>query len=134
MSKLVDITAFDAIKESEAGFDVEMKATDGSNTGVIFTVIGRYSEPVQKWSKKIFTEYQREQDLAKRKGKDLPPKSIDELRAQNIEGAVIRVTGWKNVEQKFTPELLKQVLENNPHWVDAIIEESDNAANFTKAL
>lgn len=134
MSGLIDITAFDAIKESEQGYDLEMKATDGSNTGVIFTVIGRYSEPVQKWSKKIFSEYQREQDIAKRKGKDLPPKSIDELRAQNIEGAVIRVTGWKNVEQKFTPELLKKVLEQNPHWVDAIIEESDNAANFTKAL
>lgn len=134
MTKSLDITAFNAIAESEQGFDMELKATDGTGTGVILTVIGRYSDAVQKWSKKVFSDYQQELNLAKRKGKEPPEKSIDELRAQNIEGALVRVIGWKNVKQEFSKDLLKQVLANNPHWVDAIIEESDNAANFTKAL
>ena len=134
MSKSLDINAFNAVAESEQGFDLMMKATDGTDTGVIFTIIGRYSDSVQKWSKKVFAEYQQEINLAKRKGKEPPEKSIDELREQNTEGAMVRVIGWKNVKQEFSHDLLKQVLKNNPHWVDAIIDESDNAANFTKAL
>ena len=134
MTKTLDITAFNAIAESEQGFEMNMKATDGSETGVIFIIIGRYSDAVQKWSKKVFSEYQMELNLAKRKGKEPPEKTIDELREQNVQGAMVRVIGWKNVKQEFSKELLQQVLANNPHWVDAIIEESDNAANFTKAL
>jgi hypothetical protein len=134
MQKTIDITAFNAVKESEQGYDLSMKTTDGQDTGVIFTIIGRYSDPVQKWTKRIFSEYQRDAEIAKRKGKEPAAKSIDELREQNIEGAMVRVTGWKNVKQEFSKDVLRQALENNPHWVDAIIEESDNAANFTKAL
>jgi hypothetical protein len=134
MTKLIDITAFNAVKESEVATPIAMKTTDGQDTGISFLVIGRYSEPVQKWSKRIFAEYQREADIAKRKGKEPASKSIDELREQNIDGAMVRVIGWQGVKQEFSKEILKQALEANPHWVDAIVEESDNAANFTKAL
>jgi hypothetical protein len=132
--KQIDITSFNAIKDSEQGYDLEMKTPDGQDTGIIFTILGKYAEPVQKWSKKVFTEYQRDLDIAKRKGKEPEQKSIDELRAQNIEGAIVRVIGWKNVKQEFSAELLQTVLVNNPHFVDQIVEESDNAGNFTKAL
>jgi hypothetical protein len=134
MTELIDITTFNAVKESEIAIPLSMKTTDGQDTGVTFLVIGRYAEPVQKWSKRIFAEYQREADIAKRKGKEPASKSIDELREQNIDGAVVRVVGWKGVKQNFTKGILKEALEANPHWVDAIVEESDNAANFTKAL
>lgn len=129
----VDITSFNAVKESEQGYDLKMLTPDGKDTGVIFTIIGKYAEPVQKWTKKLFAEYQRDAEIAKRKGREAPAKSIDELREQNIEGAAVRVTGWKNVEQDFSPELLKTVLVNNPHFVEQIIEESDSASNFAKA-
>jgi len=132
--KQIDITLFNAIKDSEQGYDLEMKSADGQDTGIVFTIYGKYAEPVQKWSKKIFSEYQREIEIAKRKGKEPEQKSIDELREQNVQGAVIRVIGWKNVQQEFSAELLKTVLLSNPHFVDQIIEESDNAGNFTKAL
>ena len=133
-SNVVDITSFNAVKESEQGFDLKMLTPDGQDTGVIFTIIGKYAEPVQKWTKKIFNEYQRDAEIAKRRNKDVPPKSIDEMREQNIQGAVVRVTGWKNVQQEFSPELLTAVLTNNPHFVEQIIEESDSAANFKTAL
>jgi hypothetical protein len=134
MNKTVDILSFNAVKESEQGYDLAMKTTDGQDTGISFTIIGRYSDPVQKWTKRIFAEYQREAEMAKRKNKEPASKSIDELREQNIEGAMVRVIGFKNVKQEFSKEVLKEALVNNPHWVDAIIEESDNSANFTKAL
>lgn len=134
MTKQVDITAFNAVKEAEIAMTLSMKTTDGQDTGVVFLVLGRYAEPVQKWSKRIFAEYQRENDIAKRKGKEAASKSIDELREQNIEGAMVRVTGWQGVKQEYSKDILKLAFEANPHWVDAVIEESDNAANFTKAL
>jgi hypothetical protein len=132
--KKVDILSYSAIKDSEQGFDLVMKTPDGQDMEVIFTIIGKYAEPVQHWSKKIFAEWQRENDIAKRKGKEPESKTIDELRDQNIDGASVRVIGWKNVEQEFSKDILKQVLAQNPHWVDQIVEESDNAGNFTKAL
>jgi hypothetical protein len=134
MNKTVDILSFNAVKESEQGYDLAMKTTDGQDTGVIFTIIGKYSDPVQKWTKRIFTEYQREVEIARRKNREPAPKSLDEMREQNVEGAMVRVIGFKNVKQEFSKEVLKEVLLNNPHWIDAIIDESDNAANFTKAL
>jgi hypothetical protein len=48
MSKSLDINAFNAVAESEQGFDLMMKATDRTDTGVIFTIIGRYSDSRSK--------------------------------------------------------------------------------------
>ena len=132
--KKIDITSFSAVKDSEQGYDLVMKTPDGQDTEIIFTILGKYAEAVQKWSKKIYTEYQRNNEIAKRKGKEPEQKSLEELKEQNIEGAIIRVSGWKNVQQEFSKEILKQALQENPNWVDQIIEESDNAGNFTKAL
>ena len=134
MTKLIDITSFNAIKEAEQGFDFELKHPDGTPTGAILTVLGSYSTVYQKFIKKIFNDNQREIEFAKRKGKEAPEKTIEDLQQQNLESALIRVVGWKNVKQEFSPELLREILNNNPHFVAQIIEESDNAANFTKAL
>lgn len=134
MNKSLDILSFDAVKDSEQGYDLAMKETDGQDTGIIFTIIGAYSDPVQKWLSKFVASYNRELEIAKRKNKEVPAKSMDEMREHNVEGAMVRVIGFKNVKQEFSKEVLKIVLLKNPHWVNAIIEESDNAANFAKAL
>lgn len=134
MNKSLDILSFDAVKDSEQGYDLAMKETDGQDTGIIFIIIGAYSDPVQKWLSKFVASYNRELEIAKRKNKEVPAKSMDEMREHNVEGAMVRVIGFKNVKQEFSKEVLKIVLLKNPHWVNAIIEESDNAANFAKAL
>jgi hypothetical protein len=133
-SKLFDITSFDAVTESEEGHEFELKKTDGmTGTGVSFTVIGKHANSINLWLNKIVNDSIRERGIAERKGKQVEPKSFEDIKAQNLQGAVLRVTGWKNVTQEFSKELLLTVLQKNPHFVDQIIEQSDNMGNFTKA-
>lgn len=131
--KKIDINSFDAVKDSEQGFDVKINNADGTDSGVVLTVLGKHSDKVTGWTKKKFSEYQREAEMAKRRGKEVEPKSLDELEEFNLSNAAVRVTGWKNIEQEFSEELLKGALKRNPHWLEQIIEASDDAANFIKS-
>jgi len=129
----LDITSFDAVADSDGGFEFELLGTDGmTGTGVYVTVLGRHADAVVAWGNKVFNATTRETQMAARKGKMVEPKTLDELRDQNIEGAVIRVTGWRNVAQDYTAELMKKTLLRNPHWLGQIVEQSENLANFTK--
>lgn len=133
-SKLFDITSFDAVTESESGYEFELKGTDEmTGTGVSLSIIGKHSNAVNLWLNKIINESIRERTIAERKGKQIEPKSFEDIKAQNLQGAVLRVVGWKNVTQEFSKELLLTVLQRNPHFVEQIIEQSDNLGNFTKA-
>jgi hypothetical protein len=134
-SKLFDITSFDAVAESDGGYEFELKGTDGmTGTGVLLTVIGKHSNAVNLWLNKIVNDSIRERVMAERKNKPIEPKSFEDIKAQNLQGAVLRVIGWKNVTQEFSKELLLTVLQKNPHFVEQIIEQSDNLGNFTKAV
>lgn len=128
----VDILGFDSVTASEEGYEFELENEDGTGTGVLVKVRGRHSDAVVNWATKKVNDAAREQHLAARKGKAPDPKPIEELREQNREGAVVRVIGWRNVKQPYSPELMKEALKRNPHWIEQICEESDNLANFTK--
>jgi len=129
----LDLESFDAVVESEGGYEFELKQTDGiTGTGVFVTVLGKHADVVVKWTTNLINAWNREQALAKRKGKDVEPKSLDELREQNIEGCAIRVTGLRGIKQEFSADLLKRALKRNPHWVEQIVNESDDLGNFPK--
>lgn len=128
---MIDIEAFDAVADSESGHDIEMKQADGiTGTGVYFTIIGRNADAVVKWISREVNKAAREQQMAERRGKTVDPTPLEEVKLKNMEGAAIRVTGWRNVQQAFSPELLRKVLTRNPHWVDQIIEASNDMGNF----
>lgn len=130
----VDIGDFDAVAESEGGYEIELLHTDGvTGTGVFVTVQGKHSDAVKKWNGALINKMTREHQMAARKGKTVEPKTLEELDAQNIEGAAVRVIGWRNVKQPFSQDLMKGALKRNPHWIDAIVRESDDLGNFTKA-
>lgn len=132
MSDPIDILGFDSVADCEAGFDFELKGQDGSTpTGVIVTVIGSHADAVVKWATKTANAAMREQVMASRRGKPVEVRQIEDLREQNLDGAAVRVVGWKNVAQDFDRELLKQALRRNPHWIEQIVRESDDLGNFT---
>lgn len=130
----LDITAFDAVALSDKGVEIELLAADGVNgTGVFVTVLGRNADAVRKHINAVIDKQTREAQYAARRGKQVEPKSMDEINAQNIESAAVRVTGWRNVRQAFDREILRNALRRNPHWVDQIIEASADLGNFTSA-
>lgn len=128
---VIDITAFDAVTDCAKGYEFELMGADGvTGTGIKLTVIGKHAEPVNKWISKVVTQSMREQQMAARRGKPVESKSLDELREQNIDGACVRVTGWSGVKQPFATDILRTALKRNPHWIDQIVEHSDDLGNF----
>lgn len=131
--ELIDITEFDLVGACETGHSFELRNPDGSVTGISVTVLGGFAPEVVAWSAAVAEKFMNEQRMAQRKGKSAKAKTTDELKAQNIDGAVVRVSGWAGVRQPFTPELLRAALNRNPHWVAQIVDESENLGNFGTA-
>lgn len=131
--ELIDITAFDLVGACETGHSFELRNPDGSVTGISVTVLGGFAPEVVAWSTAVAEKFMNEQRMAQRKGKSAKAKTTDELKAQNIDGAVVRVSGWVGVRQPFTQELLRAALNRNPHWVAQIVDESENLGNFGTA-
>lgn len=129
----LDITQFDSVKDCAGSFELAVKNADGTAAGFSLLVIGKHSDPVQNWNAAIVNRALIEENMARKSGEIAPPKSVEEMRAQNIDGAVVRVVGWKGVKQDYSADLLRQALSRNPHWIDQIIKASDNLGNFTKA-
>lgn len=127
-----DINDFDATSIAESGFDLDVKEPDGeTSTGVILVIRGKHSDTVNNWINKTVNDEVREQQLARKRGKIVEPKTMEEIEAQNLEGALVRVAGWKNVTQPFDPALLRAAFKRNRHWVDQVVEASNNLGNFS---
>lgn len=128
----VDIMAFDAVAECADGHEFELLHQDGeTGTGIIIVVQGKHSDEVFKWMSATVQKTTMEIEMAHKQRKQPKAKTMEELRAQNIEGAAVRCVGWKNVTQQFNRELMKAALLRNPHWIDQIVTQSDDLGNFT---
>ena len=129
-----DITSANAIAECEAGYWFHPKQIDGvTDHDFEFCVQGRHSDEVTSWIGKLARQNAKDAQLAARRGKSPEMKTLDELKAQNVDGAVVRLIGWRGVKQEFDRDLARAALKKNPHWVDQITEESENLGNFKKA-
>ena len=127
----LSITSFDAVAQSEAGSKLDLLNPDNSETGLTVLVLGDNSDAVQKHSATIIRQVRAADALARKAGKE-PEFDLEKIKEQNIEGAALRITGWEGVDEAFDKEVLKTALRRNPHWVNQIIEHSNNLANFTK--
>ena len=129
----VDITAFDLVAACTEGHEFVLRNPDGSETGITLIVRGSFAPEVVKRNSSVAQKFINEQRLAQRKGKTPAPRTLEEMEAENIEGAVVRVADWKGVRQPFGVDLLRSALKRNPHWVPQIVEESEALGNFGTA-
>lgn len=127
---LVDITAFDMVGACAAGHAATLRNPDGTPTGITLIVRGAFAPEVVAWNSSTAEKFLNEQRAAQRRGKAPKSKTVDELEAQNIEGAVVRVADWKGVRQPFSADQLRAALKRNPHWTAQIVEESESLGNF----
>jgi hypothetical protein len=129
----VNILAIDAVSDCADGHEFELVGLDGTTgTGVILIVQGKHSDEVSTWINGNVNKATMEAALARKTGKEPKVKTMEEMRAANIEGASIRAIGWKNVTQEFSRETLQKALARNPHWIEQIVRESDDLGNFMK--
>lgn len=132
-----DIEVTDLAKKAEEGYEFEVKKPDGTSAdGWKITVRGNLSPTIKKYSKDLFNKIQQKELNNKRKGKGDQPMDIEEAEATLIESACVRVKSWTGLEAggvplEPTPENIKMIM-TKLEWVRSqVIDESDNAANFT---
>lgn len=129
----IDDLNLDAVADSERPYKMPVKRADGSLTPLVLHVLGQHAAAVEKWNAKIFTQWQREELMQKKRGKEVEPKTFDEYKSGNIDGALIRIVGWEGVSNEYSIEKMRHILEVNPHLVADVVEASLDASNFTKA-
>ena len=128
--ELVDITAFDLVAACTDGHTFMLKNPDGTETGITLIIRGTYAPEVVKYSSAAAQKFINRQRNASQKGKTAAAPSVEELQADNLAGAVVRVVGWLGVRQHYDEDLMRSALKKNPHWIAQIVEESESLGNF----
>jgi hypothetical protein len=104
------------------------------NDGGFLTVRGEKSKIVQQHARKIVTEMQKREKVAKGKGKDVD-LSIEELEDLSVDRAVVRIISWRGISEDgedipFTKENAARILKEHSWIKEAVFENSDELLNF----
>lgn len=132
----LDLNVTNLSEKAEAGYEFElMLPVVNEATGALITVRGSSSPKVKTHSKRVYNQMQAKEQQAKRRGKEADQMTLDEAEEMSIESAVIRIIGWKNITKgktviEFTPENAREILKDHEWIRSAVLEESDNIANF----
>lgn len=131
---MIDLDSIDAVAACGGGFEFELKGLDGVNgTGIMLVVQGKHADEVFTHMAATVQAAALEMQMAQRAGKAPEPKTLEQLREQNIAAAAVRVIGWgANILQPFARETVKALLRRNPHFIDQIVSKSDDLGNFNK--
>lgn len=124
-TQAVDLSQFNGIAIENDGEELEL-TFKGEKTGAVLIVVGENADVVKQYVKKTFKEQARKDHFAGKKGRELElmDSRIDSLDVAQIDAALARVIGWKNVNGEFDQEKLRTVLQNNPNWIEDIISLS----------
>lgn len=135
---MLDLKKTNLTKLSDVGHEFELVLPEvGTRTGAFITVRGEQSQPVRDFSRRQFNLMQQKEIVAKRRGKDAEPMSLDEAEDISIDSAYVRIIGWKGVTEgpqalDFNEANAKRVLREHPWIRDAVIKESAELGNFIK--
>ena len=112
----------DLVAENEAGFEIE------AVPGVFLTVIGPYSRQARLSDIAYFKRVE-----------NLNSDGVSETEfAQkadlySVSRAASRITGWRGIDEPYTPELATRLCEINPVIRLAVISESEKLENFMRS-
>lgn len=131
-----DLSKNDLSKLSEVGYEFELTLPEvRTPTGAFVTVRGVNSPSVKAFGRKKFAEMQMQEQIAKRKGREVEPMTIEDAEDLATETALIRLITWKGIEEdgkelKFSAESAKRILKEHSWIREQILSESDNLSNF----
>lgn len=131
----LDLVKTNIAAEAEAGYEFELlHPATGEGTGGFIKVRGSNSKTVQNHARKVVTEMQKRERLAKSKNKEVD-YSLDELEDMSIDRAVVRIISWRGIteddkEVPFTKENAERILKEHSWIKEAVFENSDDLLNF----
>ncbi|WP_394064524.1 hypothetical protein [Alcaligenes sp. WGS1538] len=117
---------------ADRGFEIELEYPVGHGLGIFLTVLGEHSDIVEQYEIERADRRAQEQ-LASAKTGEVKVRTVKEVLQNNRESAAHRVIAWRGIKEEFSTELLQGFLQNNPDFVDQILEASRDRANFMLA-
>lgn len=134
MTKSVSIKdlGLNAVADSDIPSKMPVYRADGRETVLKLHVLGKFATAVEKSNAKFYQRFQKEAELAKRKGKKETSLSYEDAKREDLEATMARVVGWEGVEEQFSEDGLRQLLTDNPYLKGDVVEFSDDLTNFTK--
>lgn len=136
--KMVSLASLNAVAASDHPFEFEYIDAGGNSTGIFFSVIGGQSDKVTQVVSKMVNE-RRRKDAARAVAAKLNGKR-QTLEFETLETdvefgqrlAAIRLVGWRGITDPYTPENALALCQSNRLIAAAIVEASDEMANFMK--
>ena len=131
----LDLAITNVAAAAESGYEFELlHPATGEGTGGFLTIRGENSRTVQQHARKVVTEMQKREKVAKGKGKD-EDLTISELEDMAVERAVVRIISWKGIQENgedvpFTKENAERILKDHSWIREVLMEESSNLSNF----
>ena len=131
----LDLAKTNIAAEAESGYEFELlHPATGEGTEGFIKVRGEKSKVVQNHARKVVTEMQKREKVAKGKNKEVE-LSIEDLEQMAIDRAFVRIISWKGIQEDgqdlvFNRENAERILKDHPWIREAVMEESDNLLNF----
>jgi hypothetical protein len=128
----ISISDLNLTRACESAYEFEYTNGDGNGTGVFLSVLGSQSPTVLNFIRRRMQDRRNREALLAKRGKDIPPVSIEEDEEFGNEAAAIRVTGWRGITEPYTPALAMTLMESNSEMRAQVFKASNELANFTK--
>lgn len=131
----LDLNITNIAAQAESGYEFELlHPATGDGTGGFITVRGDKSRLVQNHARKVVTEMQKREKVAKGKNKDID-LSFDELEDMAVDRAIVRIISWRGIQEDgkdvpFTRENAERILKDHPWIRESVMEESETLLNF----
>lgn len=133
----VSFASLNARKLGETPFEFEFIGSDGSETGIRFSVLGAQSATVQSAVNALMDERKRKdairemEAMGARPGDNLVPHEDEVTFGRRL--AAVRLVGWSGLDVDYTPALAMELCSVNADVAAQVIAQSNRLANFTKA-
>lgn len=131
----LDLAKTNIAAEAESGYEFELlHPATGEGTEGFIKIRGEKSKVVQNHARKVVTEMQKREKMAKGKNKEVE-LSIEDLEEMAVERAFVRIISWKGIQENgvdlpFNRENAERILKDHPWIRESVMEESENLLNF----
>lgn len=131
----LDLVKTNIAAEAESGYEFELlHPATGEGTEGFLKIRGEKSKVVQNHARKVVTEMQKRENMAKGKNKTVE-LSIEDLEDMAVERAFVRIISWRGIQEDgvdlpFNKENAERILKDHPWIRESIMEESENLLNF----
>jgi hypothetical protein len=131
--KTVSLESLNLSKDCEQGYEFELVDVKGNGSGIHLTVLGQHAEEPKKAIRKRLNAEITQNAMLQKRGKDVPVKTIETLRDDNLHDSAVYVTGWKGITEPCTLENVIKLFTINQEFMRQAIEESQKLENFTQS-